>query len=48
MHPQVFSFKIRGAYNLMANLNEEERWRGVVTCSAGKPGAVKVDGKFTC
>lgn len=35
MHPQVFSFKIRGAYNLMANLNEEERWRGVVTCSAG-------------
>jgi threonine dehydratase len=36
MHPQVFSFKIRGAYNLMANLNEDERWRGVVTCSAGE------------
>lgn len=31
----VFSFKIRGAYNLMANLKEEERWKGVVTCSAG-------------
>jgi threonine dehydratase len=32
---EVFSFKIRGAYNLMANLTEEERWKGVVTCSAG-------------
>jgi len=32
---QVFSFKIRGAYNFMANLGEEERWRGVITCSAG-------------
>ena len=32
---QVFSFKIRGAYNFMANLTEEERWRGVITCSAG-------------
>jgi threonine dehydratase len=32
---EVFSFKIRGAYNFMANLTEEERWRGVVTCSAG-------------
>lgn len=31
----VFSFKIRGAYNLMASLTEEERWKGVVTCSAG-------------
>ncbi|KAJ7647289.1 tryptophan synthase beta subunit-like PLP-dependent enzyme [Roridomyces roridus] len=31
----VFSFKIRGAYNFMANLSEEERWKGVVTCSAG-------------
>ena len=31
----VFSFKIRGAYNLMANLTEEERWKGVVACSAG-------------
>lgn len=32
---EVFSFKIRGAYNFMANLSEEERWKGVVTCSAG-------------
>ena len=31
----VFSFKIRGAYNFMAHLTDEERWRGVVTCSAG-------------
>lgn len=33
---EVFSFKIRGAYNFMASLSEEERWKGVVTCSAGK------------
>lgn len=32
---EVFSFKIRGAYNFMAHLGEEERWKGVVTCSAG-------------
>ena len=32
----VFSFKLRGAYNLMSKLTEEERWRGVVACSAGK------------
>jgi threonine dehydratase len=32
---EVFSFKIRGAYNLMASLSEEERWKGVITCSAG-------------
>ncbi|KAJ7703150.1 tryptophan synthase beta subunit-like PLP-dependent enzyme [Mycena rosella] len=31
----VFSFKIRGAYNFMANLSDDERWKGVVTCSAG-------------
>ncbi|GAA5988018.1 hypothetical protein JCM5350_004143 [Sporobolomyces pararoseus] len=31
----VFSFKLRGAYNLMNRLTEEERWRGVVACSAG-------------
>jgi hypothetical protein len=31
----VFSFKIRGAYNFMAHLSEEERWKGVITCSAG-------------
>lgn len=32
---EVFSFKIRGAYNFMSGLSEEERWKGVVTCSAG-------------
>ncbi|RDX54851.1 hypothetical protein OH76DRAFT_1339866 [Lentinus brumalis] len=32
---EVFSFKIRGAYNFMASLADEERWKGVVTCSAG-------------
>lgn len=32
---EVFSFKIRGAYNFMANISPEERWKGVVTCSAG-------------
>jgi threonine dehydratase len=31
----VFSFKIRGAYNKMAHIPEEERWKGVVACSAG-------------
>ena len=31
----VFSFKIRGAYNFMANIPREERWKGVITCSAG-------------
>ncbi|OCH93773.1 threonine dehydratase I [Obba rivulosa] len=32
---EVFSFKIRGAYNFMASLTEQERWKGVITCSAG-------------
>ena len=32
---EVFSFKIRGAFNFMANIAPEERWKGVVTCSAG-------------
>ncbi len=31
----VFSFKIRGAYNRIANLNEEERASGIITASAG-------------
>src|SRR5947207_8912296 len=31
----VFSFKIRGAYNKIAHLSEEERKRGVIACSAG-------------
>ena len=32
---QVFSFKLRGAYNKMAALSEEERKRGVIASSAG-------------
>ncbi|CZT15515.1 probable threonine dehydratase, biosynthetic [Ramularia collo-cygni] len=31
----VFSFKLRGAYNKMAHLSQEERWKGVIACSAG-------------
>lgn len=31
----VYSFKLRGAYNAMAQLTEEEKERGVVTASAG-------------
>ncbi|KAF2192357.1 threonine dehydratase-like protein [Zopfia rhizophila CBS 207.26] len=31
----VFSFKLRGAYNKMAHLDSNDRWRGVVACSAG-------------
>jgi threonine dehydratase len=32
---EVFSFKIRGAYNKMVNLTAEERARGVIASSAG-------------
>ncbi len=31
----VFSYKIRGAYNLMSSLTQEQRARGVITASAG-------------
>lgn len=31
----VFSFKLRGAYNKMAHLDPEKRWKGVIACSAG-------------
>jgi threonine dehydratase len=31
----VFSFKLRGAYNRIAHLSDEERARGVITASAG-------------
>lgn len=31
----VFSFKLRGAYNKMANLADKTRWKGVIACSAG-------------
>jgi threonine dehydratase len=32
----VFSFKLRGAYNKMAHLTPEQRWKGVIACSAGQ------------
>ena len=32
---EVFSFKLRGAYNKMAHLTEEQRARGVIASSAG-------------
>jgi threonine dehydratase len=32
---QVFSFKLRGAYNKMANLTEAQRSKGVIAASAG-------------
>src|SRR5690242_7294786 len=31
----VFSFKLRGAYNKMVSLTDEERARGVICASAG-------------
>ncbi len=31
----VFSYKLRGAYNMIASLSKEERDRGVITASAG-------------
>ena len=31
----VFSFKLRGAYNLMAHLSDDQRKRGVIAASAG-------------
>lgn len=31
----VYSFKLRGAYNKIVNLSDEERARGVITASAG-------------
>lgn len=31
----VFSFKLRGAYNKMAHMPLEDRWKGVIACSAG-------------
>ncbi|PWN54352.1 putative ILV1-anabolic serine and threonine dehydratase precursor [Violaceomyces palustris] len=31
----VFSFKLRGAFNMMRQLDEEQKWKGVIACSAG-------------
>lgn len=38
----VFSFKLRGAYNKMAHLDKDERWKGVIACSAGEYPALCV------
>lgn len=35
MHP-VYSYRLRGIYNKMANLDKEERWKGVISGYAGK------------
>lgn len=35
IYAQVFSFKLRGAYNMMANLSREQLARGVICSSAG-------------
>ncbi|KAK1400243.1 Threonine dehydratase [Heracleum sosnowskyi] len=35
MAPQVFSFKIRGAYNMMANIPKKQLEKGVICSSAG-------------
>ncbi|HEY1330930.1 MAG TPA: threonine/serine dehydratase [Actinomycetota bacterium] len=37
-HQPVGAFKVRGGVNLMANLSEDERRRGVVTASTGNHG----------
>jgi len=31
----VFSFKLRGAFNMMRQLTHEQKWKGVIACSAG-------------
>lgn len=31
----VFSFKLRGAFNMMRQLTDEQKWKGVIACSAG-------------
>ena len=45
----VFSFKIRGAYNRLAHLTDEEKKKGVIACSAGnvKPNGVTSDLYFS-
>ena len=39
----VFSFKLRGAYNRMQHLTEDERRRGVIACSAGNHAQGTID-----
>ena len=31
----VFSFKLRGAFNMMRQLDPDQKWKGVIACSAG-------------
>lgn len=31
----VFSFKLRGAFNMMQQLDPDQKWKGVIACSAG-------------
>lgn len=31
----VYSFKLRGAYNMMRQLDDQRKWKGVIACSAG-------------
>ena len=38
----VFSFKLRGAYNMMAHLDPKISWKGVVACSAGLSNQIPV------
>ncbi len=38
----VFSFKLRGAYNKMAHLDPQQRWKGVVACSAGRRASMRL------
>ena len=46
----VFSFKLRGAYNKMANLTPEERAKGVIAASAGNhaQGVALAASKLKC
>ena len=47
---EVFSFKIRGAYNKMAQLDEEDLQRGVIAASAGNhaQGVALAANEFGC
>ena len=38
----VFSFKIRGAYNKIASLTQEQLANGIVACSAGNHAQVRI------
>ena len=42
----VFSFKLRGAYNRMVQLSQEERDKGVIACSAGNHAQGNSNNRF--